>query len=1117
MKPVSLEISGLHSFREKQFIDFRALCEGGVFGIFGPTGSGKSSILDAITLALFGCVERAPNNTHGIINHAEDKLSVSFTFELENAEGRKRYIIERSFKRSEEWRLKSSTSRLIEASEELLVLADKTSEVNKKVEELLGLEMKDFTRAVVLPQGKFAEFLSLKGVERRQMLQRLFHLEQYGDKLNKKLKQRIAKSSAELNEIIAEQNGLGDASKKAIERAENEWKECQLLLTKRQAELAEIEKQYEQQKQLWSWQIEKEAIERELEKLRKEEEKIKRMEEKKKRAEQAEQLRPYLEQYTAIGNTVRLSQTKLLDLEKRLGEAQENYTKAVRGYEQARQKKAELEPELLSKKEQLSHALQLIQEAKQMKNEVASLQKQLMDLTENEQVKQDELNKVEQLYNRGSEKQKTLKQELQQYAISFREKENIYRAYEEKQKLLADYRGVQETRENLAKKQQILQQVKEKEKKNELRSVTLKEKIDSIFAYIQQTYHQVCEQEVHLTKFLYKKEQLLQSEKTNQLALLLAQALYEGEPCPVCGSIEHPNPHKHKIGEHADGEAVKQLEHTLKIGQANLQTLQKLKMQLEQLSQTVTEERNNEIKLQEIKLIQSEIQGKENLAEIEVEVKSLQQDYLERKEEAQKTIHELRAAEKERAEAGNQLKLLQTDVEELERQLAERNEQYSRLQKKWHEIYNEFAFDSVEQLREQVREKEVKAQDLQKRLEVSVQFLEEKLKERDKLREERQVLEREKVHIASLLRTKQELLCEYKKKLKELTGDNEVNELIIQLERELTSLKATEEKAYKTWQAAQEAYQMLESETKAARRSLEEGQKQYEEATSRWTKQLALTVFANEDEVRESFIPEEELKRLSEQLEGYWEHVKKLNIELERVTKALNGNKVTSEQWHNIQVVREHARQSVNETIQMVGAVQKTVEELRKKHKRFEELEEKRKELTKLLERYHQLQTVLKGNSFVEYIAEEQLMQITHLASERLGALTRQRYAIEVDSQGGFIIRDDANGGIRRPATTLSGGETFLTSLSLALALSAQIQLRGEYPLQFFFLDEGFGTLDTELLDTVITALEKLHSHQLSIGVISHVQELQARLPKRLIVEPPEPSGRGTRVRLEVM
>lgn len=114
-------------------------------------------------------------------------------------------------------------------------------------------------------------------------------------------------------------------------------------------------------------------------------------------------------------------------------------------------------------------------------------------------------------------------------------------------------------------------------------------------------------------------------------------------------------------------------------------------------------------------------------------------------------------------------------------------------------------------------------------------------------------------------------------------------------------------------------------------------------------------------------------------------------------------------------------------------------------------------------------------------------------------------------------MRDDANGGVRRPVSSLSGGETFLTSLSLALALSAQIQLRGEYPLQFFFLDEGFGTLDQDLLDTVVTALEKLQSDNLAVGVISHVQELRARLPKKLIVHPAEPSGRGTRVSLELM
>src|SRR6185437_12177676 len=108
------------------------------------------------------------------------------------------------------------------------------------------------------------------------------------------------------------------------------------------------------------------------------------------------------------------------------------------------------------------------------------------------------------------------------------------------------------------------------------------------------------------------------------------------------------------------------------------------------------------------------------------------------------------------------------------------------------------------------------------------------------------------------------------------------------------------------------------------------------------------------------------------------------------------------------------------------------------------------------------------------------LVQVCRAASERLGFLTKRRYALEVDSAGGFVIRDDANGGIRRPVSTLSGGETFLASLALALALSGQIQLRGKYPLQFFFLDEGFGTLDPDLLEVVVSALESLRLQKLA-------------------------------------
>ena len=96
MKPLYLKIAGLNSFREEQAIDFSSLCEGGIFGIFGPTGSGKSTILDGITLALYGKVERAKGGTQGIINQNEDKAYVYFAFSL----GNRKFKAERTYKRS---------------------------------------------------------------------------------------------------------------------------------------------------------------------------------------------------------------------------------------------------------------------------------------------------------------------------------------------------------------------------------------------------------------------------------------------------------------------------------------------------------------------------------------------------------------------------------------------------------------------------------------------------------------------------------------------------------------------------------------------------------------------------------------------------------------------------------------------------------------------------------------------------------------------------------------------------------------------------------------------------------------------------------------------------------
>ena len=148
----------------------------------------------------------------------------------------------------------------------------------------------------------------------------------------------------------------------------------------------------------------------------------------------------------------------------------------------------------------------------------------------------------------------------------------------------------------------------------------------------------------------------------------------------------------------------------------------------------------------------------------------------------------------------------------------------------------------------------------------------------------------------------------------------------------------------------------------------------------------------------------------------------------------------------------------------------------------------------------------------MEFVAEEYLQTVAINASNRLLSLTDGRYFLRYDS--GFFVGDNFNGGNLRGVYTLSGGETFLVSLSLALALSAEICARSLRPIEFFFLDEGFGTLDERLIDTVMDSLERLKSENFSIGIISHVEELKHRIDRRLLVTKAT-ERHGSQVRME--
>lgn len=145
----------------------------------------------------------------------------------------------------------------------------------------------------------------------------------------------------------------------------------------------------------------------------------------------------------------------------------------------------------------------------------------------------------------------------------------------------------------------------------------------------------------------------------------------------------------------------------------------------------------------------------------------------------------------------------------------------------------------------------------------------------------------------------------------------------------------------------------------------------------------------------------------------------------------------------------------------------------------------------------------LNAKNFEGWLMRRALQLLVTGANRELHKLSAGAYSLGLDDTNQFVAVDHHNADERRMARTLSGGETFLASLALALALADQIAslaAGGAARLQALFLDEGFGTLDADTLDTVATAIEELGSRGRMVGIVTHVRELAERIPVRFEV-----------------
>lgn len=1039
MKPLKLVFSGLHSYRQEQQINFAELASYGLFGIFGPTGAGKSTILDAITLALFGSVERAERGKRGILNQQEDRLQVSFTFEI----GGRLYRVERQYTRekTDPFSVRARSARLLQLDKDgkiLKVIASFPSEVDSQIIKILGLRKEDFTRAVVLPQGKFDEFLKLSGGERAKMLEYIFCLEHYGDELADKAKKVLLNCEQRLANIAAEEAGMGDASEQALAAAKEAVEEQEQIVRDMEKALAVLRRKWEQM----------------------------------------EELRKLYDKLQQARNKLDVLQGELPVMEK---------------YREALQLAAKAEPlrQDLAREQELTSELRrleelLVQAKSREKQEEAAWERAREQLEEAEKQKerewplwQDRLVKVRGAVEKAAER-KALWEELEKQETALEElRRNITQVtlkLENKRTYLAELRGQQkgitthlhsltinpEEKEQLENAVRLLSLLEDKEKraliwekKYREGQLRLKEELQNLAKLVQKRLPAavvtpetdigflvegvVREAESKVDSLRLAREQILLAQK----AVALAAELRPGEPCPVCGSREHPCPAR--TGE-------------------NSAKLEALTRDLERAEKELAEVRQ-----------WRDVVLKVN-RDLEVLYRTLWENIAPERERLQEEITELTAAFSRLAEGQSreQVKRLLEELRQAEKKLAEFSQRRNQLE------------EEIEEIDAQVREL---AEHLQ-----SLQIKESALKGEIATRRAREV--------------------ELQERIRRVAGDRDpailqrtIEQKIAEMEARVNKCRQLKDEALAVLTEAQKRVTALESQLKTL-------QSEEEDLKKRIEQKLLAAGFASRESAFNALMGEEERRAIATQLEDFQYRLYAAREEIKELEETLAEQPFDPAGWESLKARLEEVEKELEANKVQLAVYKNELERIERNHQRWLKLQEEKQKVARRRDLADILRRILSGRKFVEFLAEEQLKAMALEASRRLGALTGQRYALELDEKCDFILRDDFNGGQRRPVSTLSGGETFLTSLSLALALSSQLQLKGQYPLGFFFLDEGFGTLDAEKLEVVMQALEKLRLGECLVGVISHVRELRERMPVYLEVIPAGPDGSGSKVRL---
>ena len=999
MKPVQLEISAFGPYASAVTIDFTLLYQDGLFLITGATGSGKTTIFDAITFALYGEASGSLREAKSLrCDFADSKQEtyVDLTFQF------KKQIYH--IRRSPQY-IKPGRKTPISAQAELTMPDGKifstSKEVNQAISTLLGVDVLQFKQIAMIAQGEFTRLIHASSDEKEKIFRKLFGTHHY-DRFENLLKEKYHQYKQKIESTMVAIETL----KKQIDEESASLTTSSFIDTIK-AKALETEKQLILQNDGWN-QL------------------LKRLEEKRQNygwIEKNNARLDQLEKALAVQSALSDREVKMKQHQEELSAAkkanelmliEKQWNEAQRQYQIMLDQETSLQQEILNLKKEAGQVDQAYLAVPQIQQEVQSLHMELkknQDQWEKLKILKDLQAKSTLLEKEGGQCQTKLIELERKKEENTRLEQHLTLFIESSQGVDLQYYTCQ----------QELKEIQIHLDRHLHLEELMKKEAEAHRHYTTQalTYQKEADDYASLNKQTLHYENRLMMEQAG----ILAQNLKENDPCPVCGSIHHP-----QLAQLSDQDL-------------SAETLKKMKAASERAQRRLQD---------------------------------TYQFVLEKKqafEDIQRQIH--------------------FDCDVIGISLEEKQKAKEKLISKMEDLT--LRLETLSKLQKEVQQKEAQRQLV--------------LKETESILQNYQ-------HTMQYLQELQAQIATYSGQMKGLDVEAEKEESIAE---KITDIKQSITFKTKEIDTATKAYNLLHTTLN----TLLGKQTGYQSEKIKWKQQCLCEQETFDKQLRVLFkdLPHYQSAKRSPneilQLEKSYQDyllakerndtlVLSLKNELTSTTK-IDLSSLSKE----IEALEEQSMIIKDQYQQKLGLYQQNQRLLKQLEKEYHAIEL----IEPSYQNYYDLYSLTSGNnalklSFERYILAAYFEQILALANIRFQEMTNQRYKMlrkeeKGSRQSGLdIVIQDYESGTVRDIKTLSGGETFKAALSLALGLSDMIQsFAGGIELDTLFIDEGFGSLDSDSLQQALHVLLHLRQSDKLIGIISHVQELKEQIDRQIVIK----------------